>query len=115
MKVSLLIMTAFGAVGLTIWMLQRRWLGQSHRKHVLKHGRPGVATVVEIHDTGFTENKTPAVRLRLRVQSAEYESFETSVNRLVSRVGIPRVGDTLPVMFIPGDPSKVAVVDGSRR
>ena len=79
-------------------------------RRLLKRGRDAAATVLEIRDTGVTLNKNPYVRLRLRVLPPDGAPYEAETRALVSRVSIPRVGDTVAVKYDPEKPGDVIAV-----
>jgi hypothetical protein len=74
------------------------------------HGVEADATILSIHDTGVTMNKNPYVKLRLRVEPLSMAVYETEVKAMVSRVAIPRPGDSVRVKFDPDKPEEVIVV-----
>ena len=66
-------------------------------------GRPGRAVLLRIADAGGTFNDDPSVVLTVRVHPDDGESpvFETKFSDRVSRVAVPRPGDTCPVRYDP--------------
>ncbi len=78
------------------------WLAQS--------GLEGTAQVVSIADTGKLINYNPVVKLQLKVTTAMGTSFETSGETMVSKIAIPRKGDTVKIKYNPADPSQFVVM-----
>ena len=68
------------------------------------------AKVLDIGDTGVTENDNPVARLTLRVTSpGRGGGFVTTIEATVSRLKIPRVGDTLAATCDPANPTSVTL------
>lgn len=76
-------------------------------RRIRAYGREANARVLEIADTGVTINKSPYVRMRLRVEPGDRAPYETTLKVLVSRVAIPRVGDVIGVKYDPDKPEDV--------
>jgi Short C-terminal domain len=75
---------------------------------LLATGTRGMATVLDIQDTGVTINDNPRLRLHLQVRPADdTPPFETTIALTVSRIDIPRRGDQRPVIFDPADHSSL--------
>jgi hypothetical protein len=77
------------------------------KKKVLQTGTSAQATVIGIGDTGMTINNNPRIKLTLQVQADGQPAFQATKTATVSRLSIPRVGDTLWVRYDPKDPSKI--------
>lgn len=73
-------------------------------------GADASAEVLAIEDTGTMINYNPVVKLTLRVQPAYGAGFQTMGQSVVSKIAIPRVGDTIKIKFNPADPSQIVVV-----
>ncbi|HEY6798720.1 MAG TPA: SHOCT domain-containing protein [Kineosporiaceae bacterium] len=83
-------------------------IGGRRTRQLLATGSRGIATVLDLQDTGVTINDNPRVRLRLLVQPADgTPPFEVTIARTVSRVDVPRRGDQAGVVFDPADRSTV--------
>lgn len=75
-------------------------------------GRPGVAIVMSVADTGATVNQSPLASLALRVEPADGSApFEAKATKLVSRVAPPRPGDRFAVRFDPVNRADVVLGD----
>jgi hypothetical protein len=85
--------------------------GEDTASEIRKTGQPATARILKIWDTGMTLNDNPIVGMRLMVQPAEGESFETDTKALVGRLDVPRVqpGAEVAVMFDPNDHTRVAL------
>ncbi len=77
----------------------------------LKYGTKAIAEVAEINDTGITINDDPVVRITLNVNPGMAGTFTHTAELAVSRVKIPRVGDTVKVIYDPKDLSRFSIVD----
>ncbi len=80
-----------------------QWLAMS--------GIEGSATVVSIEDTGKLINMNPVVRLSLKVTpTMGMPAFDTVGETMVSKIAIPRKGDTIKIKYNPADPKQFVVV-----
>lgn len=75
----------------------------------LKYGMRANAQVIDIADTGVTINDNPVVRLTLTVNPDTSGTFTHTADLTVSRIKVPRVGDTIRVIYDPKDPSKFSL------
>jgi len=73
-------------------------------------GMGGTAEVLSIADTGAMINYNPVVKMKLKVQPQFGVGFETETQTAVSKIAVPRVGDTINIKYNPADPSKVLVL-----
>ena len=105
------IWVAVGALLLVI--AQKAASSEANRQRLLATGKPGQATVLEVHDTGITVNNNPRVRLKVRIEVAGEAPIEATHAMMVSRVGVPRVGDVYDVRFDPKDPNNFTFVPSS--
>jgi hypothetical protein len=71
------------------------------RKRLEQNGVKNMAQIIKVNDTGITINKNPRVSLTVIILNQE-ASFDLTV----PRVAIPRVGDSIPVLYDPDNPSK---------
>ena len=74
------------------------------------NGLPATAEVVSIQDTGETVNMNPVVLLQLKVTPQFEPPFETAARLIVSRLTVPRAGDTINIKYAPADKSKISIV-----
>jgi hypothetical protein len=94
----------FLVVGVPLIALSPLWLGylnDSRKISRLKQvGVKGTATVVAIHDAAITINNNPYVTL-----TVEIKGFHSKVemSMLVSRINLPRIGETIDVFYDPSD------------
>lgn len=65
-------------------------------------GQKGEARITAVQDTGITINNNPYIKLILDVNGTRAE-----INTTVSRIGIPRPGDVIKVVYDPSDPTIV--------
>ena len=83
---------------------------QKSGQWIAQAGMDATAEVLSIQDTGSLINMSPVVILKLKVQPAMGVGFETTTQTMVSKIAIPRVGDTIKIKYNPADPTQVAVV-----
>ena len=83
---------------------------QKSGQWIAQAGMDATAEVLSIQDTGSLINMNPVVILKLKVQPAMGAGFETTAQTMVSKIAIPRVGDTIKIKYNPADPTQVAVV-----
>jgi hypothetical protein len=77
---------------------------------LLETGSAGVAVVLSLAETGTTINDNPLVHLTVRVSPADGSAdFTAEFDRLLSRLEIPRLGDSYPVKYDPEDHSRLRV------
>lgn len=67
-----------------------------------KIGQKTTGTILSIQDTGVTVNLSPMVHVKVKTKQAEGE-----FNMFVSRVGFPRPGDGIDVVYNPQKPSEM--------
>ncbi len=80
-----------------------QWLAQS--------GLDATAEVVAIQDTGALINMNPVVKLTLKVTPAMgMPAFDTTGETTVSKIAIPRKGDTIKIKYNPANPSEFVVM-----
>jgi uncharacterized protein YvpB len=79
-----------------------QWLAQA--------GMPATAVVESIEDTGTMVNANPIVKLSLKVTPQMGVPFETTGNSMVSKIAIPRKGETVNIKYNPADPTQFVVV-----
>lgn len=97
--------------GLFLWGMFSGWLTTpGNYRRIKANGVEAEATILAISDTGVTINKNPYVKLRLRVEPMGMAAYEVEVKAMVSRVAIPRPGDSVRVKFDPNKPEDVIVV-----
>jgi hypothetical protein len=73
-------------------------------------GLDATAVVVAIQDTGKLINMNPVVNLTLKVTPAMgMPPFDTVGESIVSKIAIPRVGDTIKIKYNPTNPTQFTV------
>jgi hypothetical protein len=83
--------------------------GNKKKKQLLETGVSAQALVTNVADTGMTINDNPRVKLTLQVQPEGGAPFEVTKKLTVSRVAVPRIGDSYWVRFDPADPTEVEI------
>ena len=74
-------------------------------------GLEASAEVVAIQDTGTLINMNPVVTLTLKVTpTMGMPAFDTTGNSVVSKIAIPRKGDTIKIKYNPANPSEFVVM-----
>jgi len=98
-------------LGVPPFFFGRMFRGSGRREQeILLNGYPGKATIVGLEDTGWTVNDNPMVKMTLDIQPEMGAAFRVEVKAAVSRLAIPKVGDSFPVKYDPNDPGKVVIV-----
>ena len=78
-------------------------------KRLKKEGVKCEALIESVEDMNITINKDPMVRLNLEVMPPGEPSFGAQVEKLVSRVNVPRKGDYVIVYYNPKDKTDIIV------
>ena len=73
-------------------------------------GLDATAEVVTIQDTGTLINFDPVVILKLKVTPAHEAPFETTGQVTVSKIAIPRAGDTIKIKYSATDHAQFVVL-----
>jgi hypothetical protein len=81
---------------------QAQWTGQN--------GLEATAQVIGVQDTGASINNNPVVMMQLKVSTSMGTQFDTSGKTVVSRIAVPRAGDTIKIKYNPMDPTQIAVL-----
>ena len=87
--------------------------GAQHAAQLLHDGLAADATVVRVTDTGVTINNNPRVKLQLRVVPSSGDPFDISATKLVSRVAIPRAGETYKIKYNLANPQDFVFTDAA--
>jgi hypothetical protein len=83
--------------------------GRKRKQRLEQAGVNAPGQIISVRDTGVTVNDNPRVVLTLRVTPTDGAPFEVSKKQTVSRVSIPRPGDSFVVRFDPEDPENFAL------
>ena len=75
----------------------------------MKSGKSAKGEVTKVEDTNITFNKNPVVNLYVHVKTEEGEEFDAIIKTVVSRVEIPRKGDTVKVWYDPNNRDDIIV------
>ncbi len=96
----------------SMWYLKRSANGNSRKeKRLMETGTKAPAEILAIQDTGVTINGLyPIVKLALKVTPTGEAPFETVVETMVSRVDLPRAGDSIRVAYDPAKKSDIMIV-----
>jgi hypothetical protein len=81
---------------------QQQWLAQN--------GADATASVISVQDTGATVNMNPVVQLQLKMTTAAGVPFDLTTQTMVSRIAVPRPGDTIKIKYNPANPQQILVV-----
>jgi hypothetical protein len=74
-------------------------------------GLEASAEVLGIEDTGALINMNPVVKLTLKVAPPMgMPGFETTGQTMVSKIAIPRKGDTIKIKYNPANPQEFVVM-----
>lgn len=77
------------------------------KQRLMQVGQKTQAKILEVRDTGLTVNNNPYIEITVEVQGV-HAVFQV----MVSRVGIPRPGDVIEVIYDPADPTQVMPANG---
>ena len=84
---------------------------QNSGQWLMQSGLDGSAEVISIEDTGKLINFNPVVKLTLKVTPAlGMPAFQTVGETTVSKIAIPRKGETVKIKYSPVDPSQFVVI-----
>ncbi len=84
---------------------------QKNGQMLAMSGLEASAEVMGIEDTGALINMNPVVKLSLKVSPPMgMPGFETTGQSVVSKIAIPRKGDTIKIKYNPANPSEFVVV-----
>jgi hypothetical protein len=84
---------------------------QKNGQMLAMSGLEASAEVLGIEDTGALINMNPVVKLSLKISPPMgMPGFETSGQTAVSKIAIPRKGDTIKIKYNPANPSEFVVV-----
>lgn len=85
---------------------------QNSGQWLLQSGLEGSAQVISIEDTGKLINFNPVVKLSLKITPSMMgmPAFDTVGETVVSKIAIPRKGETVKIKYSPMDPSQFVVV-----
>jgi len=75
------------------------------KKRLLQIGTKGVATILSVQDTGITVNNNPFIKMEVEVKSG----ITAVISTTVSRVGIPRPGDRIQIVYDPAKPTDAII------
>jgi hypothetical protein len=86
--------------------------GGFHSQHwLVQNGLDASAVVLAITDTGTQFNLDSVVLLTLKVQPARIAAdFKTTGKTTVSRLAVPRTGDTIKIKYNPANPTQFIVL-----
>lgn len=77
-----------------------------NRKRLKERGVRARAKVLGIRDTGITVNDNPYVEITVETTRGSQATFKM----MVSRIRVPRPGDTIEVLYDPVDPTVAVAV-----
>ena len=84
---------------------------QNSGQWLMQAGLDASAEVISIEDTGRLINFNPVVKLNLKVTPGMgMPAFQTVGETMVSKIAIPRKGETVKIKYSPADPSQFVVV-----
>lgn len=79
------------------------------RERLMKEGVSAEGEITKVEDTNVTINKNPKIRIYIHVTPKGDDAFDTVIERVVSRVNIPRKGDYVKVWYNPKDKTDITV------
>lgn len=84
--------------------------GMEQSQMLMQTGADATAEVLGIQDTGMMINYNPVVLLTLKVTPATGDGFQTTGQSMVSKIAVPRVGDTIRIKYNPAETTQLVVV-----
>ncbi len=84
-------------------------IDEEKRERLMKTGKSAKGEITKVEDTNVTFNKNPKVRLYITVKPDEGDEFSAVIETVVSRVNIPRKGDTVKVWYDPDNKDDIIV------
>jgi hypothetical protein len=84
-------------------------IDEEKRQRLMKTGKSANGEITKVEDTNVTFNKNPKVRLYITVKPDDGEEFNAIIETVVSRVAIPRKGDTVKVWYDPNNKDDIIV------
>lgn len=84
---------------------------QKNGQMLAMSGLEASAEVLDIQDTGALINMNPVVNLKLKVSPPMgMPGFETTGQTMVSKIAIPRKGETIKIKYNPANPQEFVVM-----
>jgi len=84
--------------------------GVKQQQELAQNGSDATAEVVSVADTGATVNENPVVVLVLKVTPASGTPFDLTAQTMVSRIAVPRKGDTINIKYNKDNPQQILVL-----
>ena len=84
--------------------------GVQQQQWLMQNGADGTAVVASVTDTGQTVNMNPVVVVQMKVTPASGAPFDAVAQTMVSRIAVPRAGDTVKVKYNPDNLMQIAIV-----
>jgi hypothetical protein len=91
-------------------MGQDAFAGQQDRLKLIQTGLDGTANILAVQDSGATVNGNPVVEIDMNVTPDNGEPYAAHLKTMVSRIAVPRVGDTVKIKYEPENPQQIAIV-----
>lgn len=102
----------FAVLAVIFLLISRaRTRGADRAAQLLRAGLPADATVSSIQDTGVTMNNDPCVKLQLHVVPQNGDPFDVAATTRVSRLAMPRAGETYKIKYNAANPRDFVFVD----
>jgi hypothetical protein len=99
--IYIVIMMTAAFLPMTISSLRRASL----KRRLAKTGQRMMARILEIRDTGVTMNQNPYIEVQVDIRPG----IETWIACTVSRVSIPRPGDSIEILYDPLNPRDAVI------
>jgi hypothetical protein len=84
--------------------------GIQQQQMLAQNGADATAEVISVQDTGATVNMNPVVLIQMKVTPASGAPFDVTTQTMVSRIAVPRVGDTIKIKYNKDDHQQVLVL-----
>jgi hypothetical protein len=98
--------------GIAAAFLIPQMCSQQREQELLEQGRPAVAEILSIRETGNLYNRKPEVEIQLRVKPAEGAEFSLEVTKVLSQTDLAKYveGTLVEIRYDPADLDDVAFV-----
>lgn len=84
--------------------------GIQQQQMLAQNGADATAEVISVQDTGATVNMNPVVLIQMKVTPASGAPFDVTTQTMVSRIAVPRAGDTIKIKYNKDDHQQVLVL-----
>ena len=99
LPIGIVVLVAAIIIPMLLPLIKSAMKNSQNKKRLAMVGVKGSAKVLAVQDTGMTVNMNPYVKITVEVKPGIQASF----SMMVSRLSIPRPGDSIDVLYDPSD------------